>query len=82
MLGLRALGIVLVLLATALLSVAATITLAQLLGTTPALVCVAVGALLGAALALWRAGVWRERIGFARTRAALETSLHGEEGAP
>jgi uncharacterized membrane protein YqjE len=72
LLALRAIGIVLVALALVLAAVAATHLLAQVLGSTAAATgIIALGALLGAVLALWRARVWRKRIGFEQTRAAL-----------
>lgn len=72
MLELRALGVVLVALALGLFGVGATFVLVELLGSaSAALFGVGAAALLAAAIALWRAGVWRERIGFAETRAAL-----------
>jgi len=75
MLSLRTVGVVLVALAIVLLAVAGTVVLARVLGSAAAaLAIVGLGALLAAAFALWRASVWRERIGFAQTRAALRAN--------
>jgi uncharacterized membrane protein YqjE len=72
MLELRALGVVLGSLALVGFGVGAALVLADLLGSpSAALFGVAAAALLAAGLALWRARVWRARIGFAETRAAL-----------
>jgi hypothetical protein len=80
MLGLRVLGILLLALAIALLAGAATLVLEQALGSSAAaLGIVALAASLCAALALWRARVWRERIGFVETRAALESDATPRE---
>lgn len=81
MLGLRAIGVVLVAVAIALVAVAATLLLSQWLGSSSAALGLVAAAALGLAwLSIWRAGVWRARIGFTRTREALGAEPPPREG--
>lgn len=70
--GLRLAGVLLLASAAAFFAISGTLVLADLLGSmAAALACIGAVMTGVAAILLWRAAIWRKRIGFAETRAAL-----------
>jgi hypothetical protein len=70
--GLRLAGVLLLSGAAAFFAISGTLVLAEWLGSmAAALACIGAVMTSVAAILLWRAAIWRKRIGFAETRAAL-----------
>jgi hypothetical protein len=70
--GMRLAGVLLLSAAAAFFAISGTLVLAEWLGSmAAALACIGAVMTAIAAILLWRAAIWRKRIGFAETRAAL-----------